>query len=523
MPLGPEPLWELVDDRADATPEAVAFVDEHGRRVTFGAFRDDCLRTAAAFHDRGVTVGTPVAWQLPTWYEAMVLAGGLARLGALQVPLIPILREREVSFILDQSGAGTLVTPGTWRGVDYPQLATDAIARSGGDVTIVVADRDLPQGDPAALPAWPEVRAAGGDDPVRWVFYTSGTTSRPKGTLHTDATIAACAASLNTRFDMTPDDANALVFPVTHIGGISWLMGGLMAGYRQILVEAFDAERSSEVLAREGVTIAGSGPAFWMAYVAHQRNHPDRRVFPRLRALVGGGAAKPPTIHGEVHDVLGVVLATGYGSTECPAATHAGVHDPDDVLRFDGYALDGVEIRVVGDDGDELPPGESGELLVRGPMLFKGYLDPADDAGAFDRDGFFRTGDLGCVDERGLVRITGRVKDIIIRKGENISAKDVEDVLVAHPAVRDVAVVGLADTTRGERCCAFVVPTDPTAPPTLRDLVEQCERHGLARQKMPEQLEVLHVLPRNPTGKVLKQQLREQFHDPELLSREAHA
>jgi acyl-CoA synthetase (AMP-forming)/AMP-acid ligase II len=199
------------------------------------------------------------------------------------------------------------------------------------------------------------------------------------------------------------------------------------------------------------------------------------------------------------------------------------VHDTDDVLRTDGYALDGVEIRVVDPDGATLPPGAIGELVVNGPMLFKGYLDPADNEGAFEADGFFHTDDLGCLDERGLVRITGRVKDIIIRKGENISAKEVEDVLATHPAVQDVAVVGLLDTARGERCCAFVVPRGRTsARVTLRELAEHCAHHGLARQKMPEQLEILDVLPRNPTGKVLKQELRQRFHDPDLLTRAAH-
>jgi acyl-CoA synthetase (AMP-forming)/AMP-acid ligase II len=516
-----EPLWRMIEWRASATPRAVGFVDDRGRTIDFGSYREDCLRVAAAFHARGIRAGMRVAWQLPTWYEALVLAGALARVGAVQVPLIPILREREVSFILHQSEARVLVAPRRWRDVDYPALATAAIERAGTDVSLVVVDRDLPRADPATLPSWDDVREQGGVDPIRWVFYTSGTTSRPKGTLHTDRTIAACAQSLNLRFDMTADDANALVFPVTHIGGISWLMGGLMAGYRHILIEAFDARSSCEVLAREGVTVAGAGPAFWMAYVAEQRRHPERRVFPALRALVGGGAAKPSTIHDDVREVLGVVLATGYGSTECPALAHSGVHDPEDVLRSDGHALDGVEIRVVDPDGDTLPHGETGELLVNGPMLFKGYLDPADNEGAFD-DGFFRTGDLGCVDERGLVRITGRVKDIIIRKGENISAKEVEDVLATHPAIQDVAIVGLLDTARGERCCAFVVPRDRTsAAVTLRDVVEHCERSGLARQKTPEQIEILPALPRNPTGKVLKQELRQRFHDPDLLERAA--
>ncbi len=268
---------------------------------------------------------------LPTWIEALVLAGALARLGAVQVPLLPILREREMDFILRQSGAVHLVVPGVWRGVDYPALATSVtggIERADHRVVgVTIVDRTLPEADSDALPPWDAIRPALEADPLRWIFYTSGTTAHPKGTLHSDRTVAAAALRLNRRFEMTEDDRNALVFPVTHIGGISWLMGGLMAGYRQILVEAFDPPTACAVLRRNGVTIAGSGPAFWMAYVAEQRREPDVVAFPRLRALVGGGAAKPPTLNDEVREVLGVPLVTGYGSSECPGVAHCGVWD----------------------------------------------------------------------------------------------------------------------------------------------------------------------------------------------------
>ncbi len=459
------PLWELIEWRAAATPAALAAVDEDGGQLDFQGYRDACLRVAAGLQARGVGRGTPVAWMLPTRTEALVLAGGLARLGAVQVPLIPILRQREVGFILAQTGARHLVVPGVWRGFDYPAMA--AAAAGVLPVDVMVADRDLPVGDPAGLVPW-EAPAA---DPVRWMFYTSGTTANPKGTRHTDGTVGAIAHRLNGRFEMTPADRNGLVFPVAHIGGISWLMGGLMAGYGQILIEAFSAETSCAVLGRHGVTVAGSGPAFWMAYIAEQRRNPTEKLFPQLRALVGGGAAKPPTINDEVRDVLGVVLATGYGSSECPGLAHSGVSDSDEVRRSDGYALDDVEIRIVDADGDPLPAGGEGEITVKGPMLFKGYLDPSDNEGAFDDDGWFRTGDVGRLDPEGLLTVTGRLKDVIIRKGENISAKEVEDVLHLHPAVGDVAAIALPDPERGELCCAVIVlaPAGPT-PPTVAEL-----------------------------------------------------
>jgi non-ribosomal peptide synthetase component E (peptide arylation enzyme) len=257
--------------------------------------------------------------------------------------------------------------------------------------------------------------------------------------------------------------------------------------------------------------MAGAGPVFWMTYVDQQRKHTDAKLFPALRALLGGGAPKSPTIHAEVRDVLGVVLATGYGMTECPTAAHSSVHDPDDILVTDGYALDDSEIRIVDLDGRACHAGEVGEIRVRGPMIFKGYLDPADDAAAFDDQGFHRTGDLGRLDRRGALTVTGRVKDIIIRKGENISAKEIEDLLFTHHAVSDVAVIALPDRERGELACAVVVVAAGHRAPSLDELGAHCLAAGLTRRKLPERLEVVDVLPRNPTGKVVKYELQARY------------
>ena len=490
------PLWDLIEWRASQTPDSVLAVDEHDRTITFGAYRDQCVRAAAGLAAAGIGRGDAVAWQLPTWIESLVVAGALARLSVVQVPMLPILREREVGFILGKTGASHFIVPGEWRGFDYAAFAENVTADLDG-VGITIVDRDLPDGDTGSLSPW----SPAADDPVRWIFFTSGTTADPKGCLHSDGTVTAAGHRLNVRFRMTPDDVYTLVFPVTHIGGISLLIGALLAGYRHILTEAFDPEATCEVLSRNGVTIAGSGPAFWMAYVAYQRRHPDRRVFPRLRALVGGGAPKPPTLDDEVAGVLGVPLVTGYGMTECPGVAHSGVDDPPDVWRSDGHALDDSALRIA-----------AGEILVRGPMLFRGYLDPAHNEGVFV-DGWFRTGDLGTLDERGVLRVTGRIKDIIIRKGENISAKEVEDVLHLHPAIADATVIALPDTDRGELCCAVIVVTDTTAAPGLDDIAAHCTAHGLARQKIPERVEIVTALPRNVTGKVLKDQLVARYRD----------
>ncbi len=502
-------LWTLIDERAATTPDALLAVDANGRRLTFSSYRDDCERVAGNLYQRGVREGHRVAWMLPTGVNAFILTGALARLGVVQVPLIPILRDKEVSFILAQTMATLFVCPIVWRGYDYAAMAGRVIGTLDRPIDLVAVETTLPQADAVSLPRF----APTANDPVRWIFFTSGTTANPKGVLHTDHTVAACAHRMNIRFDARAEDRNALVFPVTHIGGIALLMGALMVGYAHILVEAFNAEQSCSMLAREGVTTAGAGPVFWAAYVAEQRRQPDRRLFPTLRALLGGGAPKPSTIHDDVRDTLGVPLATGYGLTECPTAAHASVHDPDDILRCDGYALDDTDIRIVGFDNEPCAAGVEGEIRVRGPMLFKGYLDASLNADAFDELGFHRTGDLGALDARGVLTVTGRLKDIIIRKGENISAKEIEDLLHHHRAIADVAVIALPDRDRGELACAVIVVRHDQRAPTLDELSQYCVDSGLSLRKVPERIEVVDALPRNPTGKVLKHEMRARYED----------
>jgi acyl-CoA synthetase (AMP-forming)/AMP-acid ligase II len=310
-----------------------------------------------------------------------------------------------------------------------------------------------------------------------------------------------------------PDDVSALVFPFTHIGGIGWLFASMMVGFKTIVVEAFDPKTTIPVMQREGATLAGAGTPFHMAYLAAQRQNPGEKLFPKVRAYPGGGAAKPVQLHYDVKRELGGVgVVSGYGLTECPILAMSTVEDPDVKLaETEGRTTPGVEVKVVELDGSLADPGEEGEIRVKGPMLFRGYVDSSLDADAFDEDGWFRTGDLGVQDAEGYIAITGRLKDVIIRKGETISAKEVEDLLFTHPGIGDVAVIGLQDDASGERACAIVVPADRDAPPNLENLFDFCTEAGLMTQKIPEQLEIVDVLPRNATGKVLKHELRKKY------------
>ena len=503
-------LWELVEDRARVTPDARFAIDENDRELSFAGYRAAALRAAAGLATRGVESGTVVSWMLPTWLESLVLVAALSRLGAVQNPILPIYREREVGFITRECGSRLLIVPGPWRGFDYPSLA-DALAAGRPGLDTLVVDRDLPEAAPADLPP-PAARPAAGDAPLRWVFYSSGTTADPKGARHSDDSLRAAALGMSERLALVPDDRIALVFPFTHIGGIGWLFAGLAVGCAQILVEQFDARTSPEILARHGVTQATAGTAFHQAYLEAQRAAPGRRLFPAIRSFPGGGAAKPPSLHSDVKRELGGAgIVSGYGLTECPIVTMNSVHDPDEKLAHTEGRANATEIRIVASDGGPAPPEQEGEIRVRGPQLFRGYVDPALDRDAFDEAGFFRTGDLGQLDSEGFLTVTGRLKDVIIRKGENISAREVEDLLYQHPKVVDTAVIGLPDPERGERCCAVVACRDPEHPLDFNEMVAFLRAQQLMVQKIPEQLEVVKELPRSSTGKVLKQELRARY------------
>jgi cyclohexanecarboxylate-CoA ligase len=509
-------LWELVEKRAVETPDAEAVVDEDGRHLSFADVKAEAEKAAAGLYAMGLREGDVVSWQLPTWFESQTLVLALARLGVIQNPILPIYRKREVGFVTRQAGTKLLVVPSTWKSFDFEAMAREIageVNAEGGSLEVLVADKELPQGDPSTLPPPPATPDDPEDLPVRWLFYTSGTTADPKGARHTDASVAAIGKGMGERYRVGPEDRGAMVFPFTHIGGITWLVTSLQFGSTNIFLEAFDPATTIPLLAQEGVTLAGAGTPFHLAYLNAQRANPDEPVFPQVRAFPGGGAPKPPQLHYDMKQELGGLgILSGYGLTEAPIIVLCDVDDPDDALaNSEGRAMPGVDLRFVKLDESIAGTDEEGEIRVKAPQLMKGYLDASLDEEAFDADGYFRTGDLGTRDADGYVAITGRLKDIIIRKGENISAKEVEDLLYKHPKIADVAVIGLPDPASGERACAVVAPKDPADPLTLDEMSLFLREEGLMVQKIPEQLEIQDILPRNPTGKIVKHELQAKY------------
>ena len=521
-PVYPGTYWGLVERGARERPDHVVLADDHGRSLTASALAAAAAGCAATLHARGVGAGTVVSWQLPSVLETMVVLCALARLGATQNPIVPIMREREVRFITQQVATELMLVPETWGGFGFGDLARTVGEEHGFDVMIVDLDTDpattrpnmtggalrLPLGDPATLPPPP----AADPTAARWLYHTSGTTADPKGIRHSDATLMAGSTGMIAVLGVREDDVNPGAFPVSHIGGAISLGASLVTGMRLVLFDTFDPATYGERAATHDPTILGSAVPFFLVLLDAQRRHGADPLYPRLRICSAGGAPMPPEVCRDVREVLGVPgVASSWGLTEFPVPTFASPDAPQDVLDTTvGTVAPGVSLRVVGFDGQEVGPGEEGELRLKGPQRMLGYIDERLDVDAFDDDGWFRSGDLGVVDVDGNVRITGRLKDIIIRNAENISALEVENALFQHAAVHDVAVIGVPDARTGERVCAVVV-AEPGTAPTIEALAAHCRALGLAAQKWPERVEHVDELPRTPRGKVRKEDLRRRF------------
>jgi acyl-CoA synthetase (AMP-forming)/AMP-acid ligase II len=503
-------IWELVRRRAELSPGRDMLIDPAGRRVTFDQLVDLAESAAAGLFAQGIGPGSLVTWQLPTRIDSIVVSIALARLGAVQNPVLHLYREREVAAVLRQSRPQFVLVPGVWRDRDYGSMAKTLAAELPEPPVVIELGDQLPMGDPSTLPPPPDDGTA-----MRWVYYTSGTTSEPKGARHSDQTLMAGGRGLAAALDMSPDDIGSIAFPYSHIAGPDYLLMMLSAGFGAVLIEAFVPADAVATYRELGVTMCGGSTAFYQMFLGEQRKSPDAKIIPTLRIISGGGAAKPAELFYDVQREMGVRLVHGYGMTEIPMIAMGSPHDTDEQLaNTEGKPVLGAEVRIVKEDETVAAPDEEGEVRLKGPVVTLGYTDAAANDAAFDSDGWFRTGDLGVLRADGHLRLTGRLKDVIIRKGENISARELEEILFAHPKVGDVAVIGLPDVERGELVCAVVEPPADGAAISFDEMVAACEAAGLMRQKIPERLEVVDKLPRNETlNKVLKYKLRERFAD----------
>jgi cyclohexanecarboxylate-CoA ligase len=507
-----ETVWHAFAATAARHATRTALVDG-AERITFADLARRAERAAGALATVGIGAGDAVAVHLPNWWETVVVLLALARVGAVAVPIPMIAREREARFILGTSGARLLVLPGVLRGHDHRALAA-AVRGDLPALAHVVTVRSEPGPGMRAwesVPAAPLPAPAGDAEAIALLMYTSGTTADPKGVLHSHETLLAEARSLGPVHALGPHDVVLMPSPLTHVSGLNHaVLVPAVHGTCAVLMERWDAAQALALVARERVTYMVGAPTF-LRDLAH---HPDLSAtdVSSFRLFSCGGADVDPTLVREGAARLGCVAKRIYGSTEFPTVTTTGPDDPPARrMDSDGRAIGAAELRVVDDAEQDLPAGGEGEILARGPELFLGYHDAAANAEAFTADGWFRTGDLGVLDAAGYLHITGRRKDIIIRKGENISAREIEDLLATHPAVAEVAVVGVPDAAAGEIACAVVRLRAGAAVPSLAALVDHLLASGLSKRKLPERLEIVDDFPRTPSGKIVKRTLRDQL------------
>lgn len=487
-------------------------VDERDRSLTFAEFAQAAEQVAAGLLDLGVQPGSSVSWQLPTNLEAAVLMAALSRLGVVQNPILPVLRRKELGYILDTTSATTFIVPASIKGFDHASMARE-LADQRPIRTLILDGTfggpfglDLPAGDPAMLPPVDVEPAA-----TRWLYFTSGTTAEPKGVRHSDPTILATSNAMTLVGEVGEHDIVCAPVPFSHVGGMMMLVVSMRTGCQLVLIEAFDPLTTPGFAARHAATIIGAVPVMIPSLLSAQQRHGAEPLFPSMRYVLSGAAAVPAALHAQVKEQLGGIGVTSpWGLTEAPQVTYPSLDGTDEQLAGTvGRAVPGVEVCVTDADGNRCANGTVGELRVRGPQVFLGYVDPSLDALAIDADGFLRTGDLGTIDDDGYVRITGRAKDVIIRNGENISAQEVEQTLLTHPAIAEAAAIGLPDARTGERCCAVVVLASGATEPSLTDVRSHFETAGVARHKVPEQLVVVDGIPRNDMGKAQKQTIRQ--------------
>jgi acyl-CoA synthetase (AMP-forming)/AMP-acid ligase II len=535
-----ETLGELVENRLGASPDAGVNLWSETRpwHGTYADIHADARRLVTFLSESELEPGDVVAFQMPNWREAVVAFYGLAMGGYVLVPIVHIYGHKEVRFILGQSGARAYISADRYGHVDYLDIVDGAAPDDLPDLKLHVvvgssegAPRPRPSGafGPAigrgrSSARRPGVRRVGWDDidgavpataigtadcdDVCVLAYTSGTTSDPKGVMHSHRTLLG--ELMHMRSMITAGMPNLMGSPVTHATGmLGAVLGPMEMGEDIHLIDKWDPARVLDVMLEADVG-AGTGASVFLSSIL---DHPDfTPEHARHMRRVGLGGAPVPIALSERAAALGIQIVRAYGSTEHPSVTSSSYDDPAAKRHgTDGAALPGVEIRLLGEDGSPVPPGEPGEIWSRGPDLCLGYADPALTAEMFDGDGWYRSGDMGVRDADGFVTITDRVKDVIIRGGENISAAEVEDAIGMLPQVAEVAVVAAPDERMGEHACALVRLAGGTESLELADITAELERIGIARPKWPEELRIVDDFPRTATGKIRKVDLRRQL------------
>ncbi|HSJ14587.1 MAG TPA: class I adenylate-forming enzyme family protein [Longimicrobiales bacterium] len=507
---------QVLEQQAREIPDR-AFLHFGDRRLSYGQLYARASALAAALHELGVERGDRVALDLPNWPEFVISMFAAARLGAVIVPLNPRYTVPELQYMLRHSEASVVVSAENFNGTDYLQLF-EGFLTSLPDLqyVVTVGEEDLWYDD--RIYQFEDLLSSGEGrelpeasvDPATDVFailYTSGTMGKPKGVALTHRNLLTTAAHTADAIQLGPDDVVFGVTTVFHVFGLGpGILGTLVAGASLVLQEQFDPAGALDLIARHGVTVHYGVPT---VYVTEMREAELRGLrAPSLRAGVVAGAPIGDEQVRRIRDEFCPNLCVAYSLTETSSTVAISRLDDgtDKQVYTVGRPLPDTDVRVLDLDGTVLPEESLGELAVRGPGVMKGYYrQPGETAQAFDEEGYFLTGDLGMIDEHGYIHIVGRRKELIIRGGFNVYPREVEDRLHAHPAVLDVAVVGLAHDVLGEQVCACILPVEG-AIITGEEIKEWC-RGALADYKVPDIVRFFDAFPLTGSGKVRRVEL----------------
>jgi len=495
-----ETLADVLRREAAANPDRV-LVREREAEITAAGLLERANRLAQALLVR-MEPGSAVTFMLPNWREAAEIYLGATLAGMVVNPVLPSLRDHDLGFILADVGSRMIFVPAHFRKCDYGEMLGRVTAQMENPPEVVIL-----RGGAGEHTAYDALFAEGGDaalpelepDAVRMIMYTSGTTGSPKGVMHTHNTLHALIRQLGQHWQIESGDKFLVPSPISHIGGSIYAFEmPLLLGTTCVLMEQWDAVEAMPIFTGEHIThMAGATPFLEQLLAAAREagtNLPDLKVF------ICGGASVPPSLIYEASAYFAkACVSRVYGSTEVPVTT-TGVIDRADVRH--AAETDGkpgiADVRL----------GENDEIRMKGPQMLVGYVHAEHDEAAFDADGYYRSGDQGQWVDGDYLVVSGRIKDIIIRHGENIAPKEIEDLLVEHPGIAEIAIVGLPDERTGERACAVIVPAAGQAPPDLAGIRAFLDAKGVARFKIPEQVEIWDSLPKNDAGKVVKHKMR---------------
>lgn len=507
-------LGQLIAASVARHPDKIAVQDASGHTMTYRELDDQASRLAAFLGACGVGAGDVVTMHLPNWWQTVVVTYATFKLGAVINPLPPTYGWKDLAFIMNKSGSKAVIVPGKFRSADY----TEHLDRIRNELTLAPAIVVIGQGKLALGTSFEDalsgpllaVESYGRADEPALLLFTSGSESKPKGVVHTHNTAIYGERALSETLQLDSHDVCFMASPVTHTSGfMHGILMTLIIGSSVSLLDVFKGDAAVDQMAASRATWTMGATPF-LSDVVESMERSGKRL-PHLRYFLCGGAPIPEVVVRRAQKV-GVRVLSIYGSTESPPHTVTWPGDPVEAAwQADGRALPGIEVRAVDEDGRVLPPGEQGEQWSRGPHAFIGYLDePELTAKALDAEGWYRSGDLATVAADGAVRIVGRIKDMIIRGGQNISAREVEDILLEHSACRIVCVIGIPDERLGELCCAVIV-CHPGLTLGFDEMKQYLIERGVARFKLPEYLVLRESLPATPSGKIQKFKLREEL------------